>query len=375
MLEYKLVPEDVAKTSLPQTWHIPRGDKIGGKEVQDVEVHSYKKGATNACNEEDLPKPIKSTLFNPIRTDITPPTSMYSHLSKVEPTPMVVDYLSEEVQKTDMVGTKYGPHRRGSVLSYQQKLQSGFTINDYSNTEFPTLPVNNVMCNNVSICLTESQMAIVQDLQLTNDQIADFEVKTRVQSATPLWHKLRKGRITATKVGPIVKRQKDDVTKFLQNLKSTRTVQTQAMKLGIANEPLAAVKYSSQCEDTVNVYPCGIIISPYSPWLAASPDRKVYNPTRPTPFGLLEIKCLGAPTVSAVECLSKDAAGNLFLKRNNNYYYQVMTQIAVAGVQWCDFFIWCEADDSCHLETIYFDPTEWQRMKDKLDLFYFAHYL
>jgi len=33
------IPEDVLKTSLPQTWHIPRTDKIHGMAVQEVQVN------------------------------------------------------------------------------------------------------------------------------------------------------------------------------------------------------------------------------------------------------------------------------------------------------------------------------------------------
>ncbi len=77
-------------------------------------------------------------------------------------------------------------------------------------------------------------MANVQALPLAKDHIPDFEVKTPIQSAARLWHKLRKGQVAATEVIPIAPKPK------------FQTFQTQAMKLRIASEPLAAVKYSSQ---------------------------------------------------------------------------------------------------------------------------------
>ena len=38
-------------------------------------------------------------------------------------------------------------------------------------------------------------------------------------------------------------------------------------------------------------YPYGLVISPFSPWIAANLDQKVYCPERDPPYGLLEIKC------------------------------------------------------------------------------------
>ncbi len=106
--------------------------------------------------------------------------------------------------------------------------------------------LNNVMRNNVLFCLL--QMANVQALPVAKDHIPDFEVKTPVQSATRLWHKLRKGQVAATKVIPIVTRQKEDVTKFLQNPNS------KLCKLFSCSKVQFVVKKTV----TVHVYPCGI---------------------------------------------------------------------------------------------------------------------
>lgn len=126
--------------------------------------------------------------------------------------------------------------------------------------------------------------------------------------------------------------------------------------------------------DTVNILPCGIVINPWCPWLAASPDRKVYNPTRTNPFGLLEIKC-PASVNSALEVpyLVKDDSNKFQLKDNHIYYFQVLMQLAVTGLTWCDFFVWCESDSA--LVTINFDSNKWQDIQRKLDTFYFEYFL
>lgn len=124
-------------------------------------------------------------------------------------------------------------------------------------------------------------------------------------------------------------------------------------------------------DNEVNVYPCGIIVSPYAPWIAASPDRKVFCPKEDPCYGLLEIKC---PVLELSECkyLHKDGDRRV-LKTNHNYYYQIMCQLAVTGLKWCHFFVW--RDNESHFEKISFDPLIWSDMKDKLDIFYFDHFL
>ena len=144
------------------------------------------------------------------------------------------------------------------------------------------------------------------------------------------------------------------------------------MKAGIAAEPFAAAAYVLAQDNKVNLYPCGVVISHWAPWIAASPDRKVYKPSMLPPFGILEIKC--PQNTSVLECKYLMKYGDeLRLKRNHLYYFQILTQLAVTGLDWCDFFVWCQHDH--HLETIYFNKELWQNVKNKVDLFYFDSYL
>ena len=124
--------------------------------------------------------------------------------------------------------------------------------------------------------------------------------------------------------------------------------------------------------EEVNFYPCGKIVSPKSPWLAASPDRKVYCPSVAPPYGLLEIKC---PVNSLNDCiyLTKNESGSFHLKETHKYFHQIMMQMAVTGLEWCNFLVW--TPEAHHLELICFNSDAWQQMKDKLDAFYFDYYL
>jgi hypothetical protein len=122
-------------------------------------------------------------------------------------------------------------------------------------------------------------------------------------------------------------------------MKSTRKVQ----KAGLQNEPVAAEKYATVTDHPINLYPSGIVLSPWAPWLAVSPDRRVYDPQRNPPFGLLEIKCPQVSSVLQATCLSLEN-GISSLKHRHMYYTQIQAQLAITGLHWCDFFIWCEND-------------------------------
>ena len=61
----KAIPVDIAKTSQPQTWHVPRGTNIHGKAVQDLIVSGHSK--TKAPSLNDAPRTIKSVLYSPVR--------------------------------------------------------------------------------------------------------------------------------------------------------------------------------------------------------------------------------------------------------------------------------------------------------------------
>lgn len=69
--------------------------------------------------------------------------------------------------------------------------------------------------------------------------------------------------------------------------------------------------------------------------------------------GVLEIKCpfsakdlTVADAVSTITgfCLEMDQNGNLRLKRDHAYFYQIQMQMFVTGKSYCDFILWTEKD-------------------------------
>ena len=367
ILGVKALPEDIAKTSQPQTWHAPRGEKLRGIAVQDVEVRGYSRSTPVS---DGVPRSVKSTLYNPVRGQGVDWKQNLDQLIAADKHLLILPALG--LSYVPAVSSKFGLVPKGSVISYQQKLENGCMINLYGGPPFPDLPVNNYMHTALNIVLDNRQIVAMEGLKLTSAEIKRFEEQTRLQSQSPLWYRIRNHRITASRIGEIYRRRKDHEV-LAKRMKSTRRVTTAAMRQGLAFEPVAAEVYAQVKECKLNLYPCGVVVNDSCPWLAASPDRKVYNPDMFPEFGLLEIKCPQVGSVLECKYLSKDHDGHLKLKRNHLYYYQVLTQLAVTGLEWCDFFVWCTNDH--HIETIYFNEGVWQNVKDKVDDFFFNYFL
>ncbi|KAJ8016316.1 hypothetical protein DPEC_G00005930 [Dallia pectoralis] len=91
--------------------------------------------------------------------------------------------------------------------------------------------------------------------------------------------------------------------------------------------------------------PALIIIHHDAPHLGASPDAKVWD-SRETPpafFGLAEVKSCDVHNVAQVKRLST-VKGKACLKKCHKYYYQVKGQLALSGLQWCDFITETQTD-------------------------------
>lgn len=97
---------------------------------------------------------------------------------------------------------------------------------------------------------------------------------------------------------------------------------------------------------------------------------KEFCPSLNPPHGLLEIKC---PVNPLANCMYlKRIENGYHLKDTYKYYYQMITQVAVTGLEWCHFFVW--RTEESHLELLRFNADIWQDMKEKIDLFFFNHF-
>lgn len=122
----------------------------------------------------------------------------------------------------------------------------------------------------------------------------------------------------------------------------------------------------------VNWYPCGLVVHPGAPWLAAFPDGLVYDPNESITFGLLHVKCEN--NRSFTECkYVMCSPGTLELKSNHPMYWHIQGEMMVTGTSWCDLLVFC--GDDMLVQRIYRDEAVIKSMKNKTDEFFFYHFL
>ena len=189
----KVIPDDPVKTSLPQTWHQPRGEKVGGKEVQKVVGHGYNKRR----GPMKVPKrSLHSTLYNPLRSDMPNLEELHTALEQVAPEAMILPTLKNS-SITPKVPTRFGQFHKGSVVAVHQKMDSQCLISVYDGSEYPSLPVSNKMLSNVPMpSFTHKKHLKVESLtclKCSEQQVHRYEELTRLQSQSNLWHTLKLG--------------------------------------------------------------------------------------------------------------------------------------------------------------------------------------
>lgn len=211
-------------------------------------------------------------------------------------------------------------------------------------------------------------MQTYSNLFLSQSQSVALEHDTRQQGATDLWHLVRSSRLTSSNFKAICSRR-GDFEGLALRLKEASRKTTRAMRRGLAQEPIAAQRYTAITGN--QVFPCGFVVNPHAPHLGTSPDRRVVE--EEDACGLLEIKCPSKTSYKECSYLVEKLGGGYKLNENHAHYFQVMGQLGLTGMPWCDFFVMGQEDH--HLERIYFDAEKWAAMKIKLDWFFFYVFL
>jgi hypothetical protein len=368
-LGLKTVPCVKSKTSMPQTWHIPqRLEGIHPEAVDDIHVQKITTAKRKRTDG------VKSKFYCPIQQPI--PYQSILHLFHENLNPFDTQFSTllpppSKIDSIETVDSKVGPVPKGSLLSYQQEIvingEHGI-INNHAFPSYPEYPLPTLE-KNFNAVLSLGEQNVYDGLLISQTDSYDIEQNTIEQSKSPYWNSARKHRITSSNFKRVCSRKKDFDT-LADNLLKGSKIQTAAMKFGIQHEQEAAESYASITGN--NVFKAGLLINPSCFHLGTSPDRKVIDPNATPIYGLLEIKCPSADSITNLKYLT--LVNNSYkLKTSHDYYYQIMGQMGLTGALWCDLYIWCR--DDFHLERIHFVPEKWQEMKQKLDIFYFNYYL
>lgn len=122
---------------------------------------------------------------------------------------------------------------------------------------------------------SQEELHYYNGISVTQSDSEIIEKETRDQSNSKLWHSVRFEHVTASNFKRVYARRADFDSLAVSFLRNKRTVQTKAMKRGIAMENEAAAKYTSITGNSILL--CGFVINPNAPHLGTSPDRRVID--------------------------------------------------------------------------------------------------
>ena len=230
--------------------------------------------------------------------------------------------------------------------------------------------------------LNDTITAFMENLQVSAAKAREIERDTREQHNSPLWFSVRRFRLTSSLFGAVLQRREDTppdnlVLRILQEKQfSSPATEWGRQKESIACQEYVAHQHTHGHRELL-VTPSGFLISETQPFLGASPDGAVYDPSDSCqPFGFLEIKCpysqrnvtpLDACSASGFCCTATN--GELCLRRTHPYFAQVQGQMAVGKRPWCDFVIYTTRGVS--VQRIPFDQDYWDnKLLPKLTTFY-----
>ena len=244
------------------------------------------------------------------------------------------------------------------------------------------------MLENVARSATSVQDFIDNQPSVTQDQIDDIQQQTIGQSDNPEWHRLRRGRITASNFYSVFTR----MNTYEQNLDSNTDMKNviklimgdvspnpyiKSLKYGRDSEPLAKSLYTQIYEkehQAVSTEECGLFLDKQHTYLAASPDMLVN--CKCCGNGLLEVKSAMVPKCDVCEgfCACKlpdylKFENQVFvLKKNHRYFCQIQGQMAITGRKWCDLCVY--TCNGTHVQRVQYDDSYFVNVRCKLVKFF-----
>ena len=187
---------------------------------------------------------------------------------------------------------------------------------------------------------------------LTQRDIEEIEHATKGQRANAKWSLARRGRLTASNFGPVLKSvasgRKPSASLMKSLLESNNLAGVTAVQWGITHERDALAMYEDHCK--VSVRPSGIWLHS-SGVLGASPDGLVGE------HEIVEVKC---PYSARDGLFAKIDEGSFYIKRDTTadcvggdslyldassglglvYYHQIQGNLYLTGREVCRLIVW-----------------------------------
>ena len=353
--------DDVACTSKLQTWNQPRKRHLDSKCSNEItfRVEDYHHKPCRKSKPFLDPRPAESQL--------TTEAEITDFLHDLESLNISCGFLNLMVvtESSDDPSSKFPLTPR----SAQMKINADIT------KECPLPPTYET----VSSYFDKFVMMITP----TNDQQRTVEENTRRQGGCKRWKEERYLRLTASNFGRVMLRQSNH-TKLAEEILHSKLPDTiPSLKWGRTHENEAFTEYLESYltdeHELEAIRKAGFYIGNPS-FLGASPDGIIDNDGCHN-CKIIEIKCpYGFRDFSVEEACTKKGFyctihnGDLHLKRNHIYHYQVQRTMAITNATECDFIVW--TPKSMKVEKILFDEALWlNEMLPKLRDFYYKYML
>lgn len=233
-------------------------------------------------------------------------------------------------------------------------------VNLYYNADFQGMGLEQLLetAKSITVTIPTKFLKIIENL-------------TVKQKDSWLWEKLRVGRITGSTFKAVCrtnlkKPAKSTVMKICYPEKTR--FESKATKYGNDMEPTARKMFVENMKNKHDNFTCvetGLKIDPLCNFFAVSPDGMCTCDCCGT--YLVEIKC--PFSMSSAQCTIQDLLNlkdpyilkendSYKINQNHPYFYQLQIQMAVCGVQFCYFYVWCpKLQISLKIP---FDQTFWQ---------------
>ncbi|XP_055956192.1 uncharacterized protein LOC130012386 [Patella vulgata] len=201
---------------------------------------------------------------------------------------------------------------------------------------------------------------------------------TKGQTTSDSWYEARSLRVTASNAKTVTttKSKQGQYNLLKRLLWSKKVLDLKALKYGRDNEDHAFKNFQEGSLTPGHALTkSGFWVNPKYPELGCSPDGLIWDCNKKL-VGVLEIKCplvLENSGPTDLENLSKNQINNLcykiengelVLNRTHSYYFQIQMQIAICGVDFCDFSIW--SPKGMCIERIQRDIGFWNALFPKL---------
>ena len=212
-------------------------------------------------------------------------------------------------------------------------------------------------------------------LSITSYRSVELEKQTRDQAKSKLWFAHRAARITSSKFKDAVRTRlshpSQSLIKSICYPESTRFT-SKATEWGSSHEAHALEIYKlneRDRHDCFSISSSGLVVNSNWPHFGASPDAIVTCTC--CGKGVVEIKCPYTCVDKAlIEAASSNSNsfclevvdGQLQLKRDHTYYYQVQLQIKLCDVKYAEFVVWRPGET--HIERVTIDD---ELLTDALD--------